>query len=1183
MTKSSSARKPRHKLLNRAIATADRQVAKRNGTLVPFDLGKIVRAVALAFHEHITEGGPNPLRDSVSDRHGLGETDFNEVLKIARAAERTLDLYYHEGKNPTIEQVQDSVEKAIAAAGHWEAALLFMRYRARRAERRLTPYAQSGMSDYVAMSKYARYRPELGRREVWAESVDRVRAMHLEFFKDKLGHWAAPISPEVKALAGDRWKYLDDVTAGRSLGEVIDSAFTYVNEKRVLPSMRSMQFAGPAILGNNARMFNCSFSNIDRIEFFREYFFLLLSGCGVGFSVRKHHVEKLPALAPRAGKLRVVHHTVADTIEGWADAIDALVKSYVGGHHVEFNYSQIRAEGAPLKTSGGKAPGHLPLKEALAKAEQVLEQAHSRKLRPIEAYDICMHIARAVLSGGIRRSATICLFSPDDEEMMNAKTGDWHTTNPQRAGSNNSAAISRAEDNREVFKKLFHAQKEFGEPGFFFCDNPDAGTNPCVPADVWVMTDKGPKQVQDLIGQTFTALVDGKPHASTAGGFFCTGEKPLLEVNTIEGPSLRLTGNHRVLVQTGITVHRNPEDYDGTRIKKRVTEWIEAKDLKPGDRMVLHHHNEVKWDGFGSRAEGWLVGSLLGDGNLDEAHATANLDYWGATRHAQLQHALGQLKIAFGETCKSAGGDQPEYDRCRTSSRQLRELAFRFGLTYERKQLNELIERTSSEFTEGFLQGWFDADGGVQGVHEKGNSVRLSSVDLNNLKVAQRMLLRLGIYATLYPDRRADLTPHLLPDGKGGKALYDVQQYHELCISGEDLRRFQQRVGFCDPVKASGLAGRLSDYKRRLTRTEFTATVSTVRASGTERVYDCTVPGPAAFDANGMYVHNCAEIGLDPVWREFYQPDQSGFQMCNLTSINGAKATTEEAFYQACVQAAIIGTLQAAYTDIKYLGDVTRRINDRDALLGVSICGFMDNPDVLLNPEVLTNGAKLARATNQWMASRIGINPAARVTCVKPEGTASLVLGAASGIHPHHAQFYFRRVTANRLEPVFQFFRDRNSQMIEVSYYNPDRDDKIVFPVVAPKGAICRKDLGAIQFLDIVKTVQQAWVLHGTANPAANLNHNVSNTCTVKADEWNVVEDYIWKNRGFFTGISLLAWEGDKRYPQAPNEEPTTESDVIRWNELKPGRVDYTEMREATDETKLAEQAACASGVCALA
>lgn len=815
-------------LLSRAIAPADRLVAKRDGSRVRFDLNKVTRAIALAFHEVRTDNAPNTYRDDVFACYGLQSADFAEVTRIAAGVSQMLELHYREGRHPTIEQVQDAVEKAIAGSGQWEVARAYMLYRARHAERRLTQYSNNGLSDYIVMAKYARYRPELGRREIFTEGVDRVRDMHLSFFADKLDRkLPAQLPADIADLAGAKADLLTKAWGDADLGSLIRDAFAQVSAKKVLPSMRSMQFGGEAILSNHSRMFNCSFSNVDRLEFFREYFFLLLSGCGVGFSVQKHHIAMLPPLPARAPEhdLPVQHYSLVDTIEGWADALHALFLSFFEGRKVEFNFSAIRPRGAPLKTSGGKAPGHLPLKKALIRVEKTLEQAAGRVLRPIEVYDICMFIAKAVLAGGIRRSATICLFSPDDEEMMNAKTGNWFEKHPQRSASNNSAVLSRSDRNAEHFNKLFRAQKEFGEPGFYFCDNPDAGCNPCA------------------------------------------------EISLLP-----------------------------------VVDW----ELSPDEQSAL----------------------------------------------------------------------------------------FRNG------------------------------------------------------------------------------------------------------------------------------------YKGDL--------------PGTTRL--------------------------------------SGFQHCNLTTINGHAATTETAFYKACLAATAIGTLQAAYTDMPYLGAVTRLINEHDSLLGVSICGFMDNPGVLFDQEILAQGAQLCRAANRLFAELIGIRPAAKICTCKPEGTASLILNAASGIHPHHARRYFRRVQANRKEPVYTFFKSVNPQMTEVSVYNPDTDDVISFPIEAPKKAILRNDITAVQFLELVKLVQQYWVIPGgdPQSRSPGLHHNVSNTCTVRADEWDLVAEFIWANRSFFTGISLLQDAGDKAYAQAPREEVTTEADVHRWNSLKPYRVDYTQMREATDETDLKAAPACAGGACEL-
>jgi ribonucleoside-diphosphate reductase alpha chain len=816
-----------HRQARPAIAPAERRVIKRDGTTVPWDSAKVARAVALAFFEVQHGTVENPLRSDADARFGLDGETFARCQAIAARVGRIVELIYRTGRHPTIEEVQDTVEKAIAAEGEWEVARSYIIYRAKKAAERLTHFPENGLSDYIATSKYARFRRDLGRRESFPEAARRVMAMHLEHFKDRLTLRLPPPGEQSPATPADR-RLLTEWLAGGTLSDAIHRAFGAVAMKRVLPSMRSLQFGGEAILKNHARLFNCSFSPVDRLEFFREYFFLLLAGTGCGFSVQRHHVEMLPVLPVRGEEmeLRVEHATIADTIEGWADALHLLLRSHVEHFKVEFSFAEIRPRGAQLVTAGGKAPGHLPLKQALNDVDAILTGASGRKLRSIEVYDICMFTARAVLSGGIRRSATICLFSPDDDEMMSAKTGNWFEKNPQRSASNNSAVLSRTQDDDTQFRRLFAAQKEFGEPGFYFADHPDYGCNPCC-------------------------------------------------------------------------------------------------------EIGLH--------------------PVIG-GELDDEVEVAKL------------RALG----------------------------------------YE------------------------------------------GSVD----------------------------------------------------------------------------------------------------------------PGTRL----------------------------SGWQMCNLSTINGATLQTADDFLVACIHASVIGTLQAAYTHIPYLGPITRYLNERDALLGVSICGFMDNPEILFNPEVLERGARLCRAANQIVAQIIGIRPAARVTCVKPEGTASLLLGAASGIHPHHARHYFRRVQANRKDPVYRHFRTLNAHMTESSVYRPATDDVITFAVEAPPHAILRDEVSAVEFLHFVQLVQQHWVRNGETphSRSPGLHHNVSNTCTVKAEEWSAVADFIWKHREHFTGVALLGHDGDKRYAQAPREEVTTPEDVAKWNRLKYVPVNYTELVESSDETKLKEVAACAGGACEL-
>jgi ribonucleoside-triphosphate reductase len=591
------------------------------------------------------------------------------------------------------------------------------------------------LQDYTFVSKYARYLPEQKRRETWGEAVERVRSMHIRRY------------PQIE--------------------EEITWAFEQVKQRRVLGSQRALQFGGPPIEKKNARIFNCIASYADRLRFFQECFWLLLCGCGTGFSVQKHHVEKLPNFSKSAKKSKKVY-VIPDSIEGWSDSLGVMLSSYLENgefpeyseSEVIFDYSLIRPEGALLGSSSGKAPGPKPLIRALDKIRDILDKCvenKQKKLRPIDAYDIIMHASDAVLSGGVRRSATICLFSPDDEEMATAKTGNWFIENPQRGRSNNSALLLRGKTTKADFEKLMSYVREFGEPGFVWSDSTELVVNPCV------------------------------------------------------------------------------------------------------------------------------------------------------------------------------------------------------------------------------------------------------------------------------------------------------------------------------------------------------------------------------------------EIGLYPVDIE---TGETGWEACNLCEINGRYCKTEEDYAIASKAAAIIGTCQAGYTDLTYLGPISKKIMCREALLGVSITGMMDNPDILFDPNLQQKMAKMILDVNEEIALKIGINPTARATCVKPAGTTSCILGTASGIHPHHAMRYIRRSQANHLEPPMRHFKKFNPLAVEKSVWSANGTDEIIaFCIDVPKGAKTKNDIDAITLLEYVKLTQQNWVSAGKRKDRCVhdwLGHNVSNTITVRDDEWDSVTDFIYDNRQWFCGISLLPISGDKDYPQAP-------------------------------------------------
>ncbi len=308
------------------------------------------------------------------------------------------------------------------------------------------------LSDVTVYMKYAKYIPELNRRETWDELVTRNMNMHIKKY------------PELT----------DD----------IKTTYKLVYEKKILPSMRSLQFGGKPIEISPNRVYNCAYLPIDHIESFNEVMFLLLGGTGVGYSVQDHHVKKLePVNKPYSKRTR--RFLIGDSIEGWADAIKVLMKSYLGdkrSSRVEFDYSDIRPKGAMLVTSGGKAPGPQPLKECIVKITGVLDlKEDGDMLSTIEVHDIVCHIADAVLAGGIRRAALISLFSADDEEMISCKSGNWWETNPQRGRANNSAVLMRHKITKEFFMDLWKRVElsGAGEPGIYFNNDKDWGTNPC--------------------------------------------------------------------------------------------------------------------------------------------------------------------------------------------------------------------------------------------------------------------------------------------------------------------------------------------------------------------------------------------------------------------------------------------------------------------------------------------------------------------------------------------------------------------------------------------------------------------------------------------------------------------------------------------------------------------------------
>lgn len=958
-----------------------------------------------------------------------------------------------------------------------------------------------GLQEFTRISRYAKYNPEKKRRETWDEMCDRVWDMHK---KKYAGVWDL-------------------------IKEDAEFAEKLMRKKRVLGSQRALQFGGDAILKKSERIYNCAASYCDRPGFFQEVLFLLLAGTGVGFSVQKHHVAKLPNISKREkGEKTFI---VPDSIEGWADSIGVLVSSYFTsnvtfpeyqGYKINFDYSQIRPEGAPLSW-GGRAPGSKGLKRAIELISDIFDNTLKldvNRLTTIDAYDIVMHAADAVLAGGVRRSATICLFSPDDELMIKAKTGNWFITNPQRGRSNNSVLLVRSETTFELFQSLMKSVQEYGEPGFVWAESTETLFNPCVTKDSLIATKDGVFTAEDLIGKQFTALVDGKEYKSTEKGFFATGNKDLLKLKLHSGIELKVTPEHKILTSEG---------------------WKEAQDLVLDDEIIINNHkrNIVIDDQSLDYQKGYLLGSFIGDGNilsqyLDDKDNSAEVKFWGD--NCNIYHNMAYKMVEnLGWLFKQRTFDEnicPE--KTKLGSRHL----YRFA--QEKKALINNVKEVRPEtisgnynYLSGLISGYFDADGTIHVGSDKGNSIRLGSISIPNLQRIQIALNAFGIKSVIYTDR-LEAGYRLLPDGKGGMKNYYCQTANELHISRDSIEIFYDVIKLKNKDKYNKIKQIIDSRVRAPYKNKFVDMLDSIEKLPAEDVYDCTIPEISAFSCNGVYVHNCCEVSL----YGYDDKGNSGFEFCNLTEINAKKCKTEAEFYDACKASAIIGTLQAGYTDFPYLGKVTENIVKREALLGCSMTGVQDNPAIALNPEIQRKGAEVIKAVNKEIAAKIGINQAARTTVIKPAGSTSSLLGTSSGIHPSHAKKYLRRVQCNKNDPALAYFRLHNPKAVELSVWDQNKKTEVItFVCEVPEGARTKLDVDAIELLKNVKLTQQNWIEYGTNEKISVqpwLRHNVSNTISVKNSEWNEVTKYIYENRNYFAGVSLLPESGDKDYPQAP-------------------------------------------------
>ncbi|MDE2150146.1 MAG: ribonucleoside-diphosphate reductase [Gammaproteobacteria bacterium] len=604
------------------------------------------------------------------------------------------------------------------------------------------------------------------------------------------------------------------------------------------------------------------------------------------------------ALKPNVSTINcTVSRTIEDSMRGIMEALAEAALTLKAGCGIGYDFSTLRPRGAWVQGAGAITSGPLPFMDVFDAACKTISSAGGRRgaqmgCLEVSHPDVETFIVAKREAGRLRAFNLSCLIS---DEFVQAVKNDapWPLVFPVFPGELEGTEIvwrrwpladSRYTVNergeiackvyrtvraRELWALVMHGTYDYSDPGFilideinrmnplWFCEEIRA-TNPCVTGNAWVQTAEGARQVRELLGRPLTLQVDGRSVVTTAQGFFQTGVRPVVRLSTREGHALRLTADHRVLRVRRLTRWT------------RETEWTEAGSLKPGDLVVLHDHCiACEWAGTGGYEEGYLLGLLIGDGTLKRDEAA--LSVWmpravvGAHTATGAEGVMAEALRCTQRLPRRADfrGWRPIAGRneYRLSLAALTRLAHEYGLAPANMTVTPEIERDSSAFYRGFLRGLFDTDGSVQGTQAKGVSVRLAQSDLPLLQAVQRMLLRLGVASTIDPERRA-AGLRGLPDGRGGRVSYPVRSQHEVVITGSNLIVFRECIGFADRDKAARLDSALANYRRTLNAERFVATVESVSPDGEEMVYDVQIPGAHAFDANGLYVHNCGEQPL---------------------------------------------------------------------------------------------------------------------------------------------------------------------------------------------------------------------------------------------------------------------------------------------------------------------------------
>lgn len=902
----------------------------------------------------------------------------------------------------------------------------------------------------------------------------------------------------------------------------------------VVPDHNKFMLAGGIVTGNCGYV-STSGVAVDFADPFCWLMDMLMLGVGVGFDTKGTGLIKIQAPAAMAGT-----YVVDDSREGWVSLLRLVLNAYVGKGALpeSIDYSKVRPAGSPIRGFGGVASGPDPLRELVYSVREVLDGLVDQSITQSAIVDISTLVGRCVVSGNVRRSATIAFGEPKDEEFLNLKNPvlNKEALEHHRWAANDSVFAEVGMD----YTRTAELTAINGEPGYQWMDNarkfgrmngvPDfadmraAGANPCVTGDTWIHTADGPRQVLELVGKPFTALVNGVPFKSGASGFWKTGKKEVFTITSDAGYSVDATANHLFLVNK-----------EGKEL------WIPVENLNVGDLLVIGNHRETShWGGTGTFSEGYLAGHLLGDGTLKTDKAVFSV--WekdGPGILGMMEEVTKSIETLSLPHRSDWCGWSPVTGRneYRLNSASVKKLLETYGMSSDRKCPDlKILEEQSSEFYRGFLRGLFDTDGSVQGTQTKGVSIRLTQVGLPLVKSVHRMLARLGVVSSLY-ENRADARTTRLPDGKGGHKDYACQPCHELIISKDNLQQFSSVIGFSHGDKVTALQTALSSYKRTPNAEKFLSPVESIVRAGVQLVYDAEIQDAHRFDANGVVIHNCVEQTLED--REL---------CCLVETFPGRHESFED--YKK--------TLKYAYLYAKTVTLIpthdarTNTVMMRNRRIGCSMSGIVQAMQKFgrrkFFSEFCDKGYQYLNELDTLYSDWFCVRESIKITSVKPSGSVSLLPGVTPGIHFPHSEYYLRRIRLQDNSPLVAKLRTAGYPL-ELDVVSPNTV-VATFPVHEENFDRAKEDLTMWEQLEIAAQMQQYWA-----------DNQVSVTVTFKPFEAKDIKYALELYETRLKGVSFLPLK-DHGYAQAPYETITAERYEFLVSSITPIVADTLEHEE---------------------